>query len=427
MAGLFGGSSPDLVKKWNLSSFIAEDSPRVQSNSGVASGLPEIKLSDLNKNIKQINLNMSKLSMEYDKLFRKFGFKSADLKKYIKVLLERDDIGETLSALENSDINILINQMRIIENKTKLESERFKQIRDEKKLQLDILKASGAAVDNSGTQVNVQQNSPIAVASMAGRNVSPGTIDLGAISNVPVIEHQSSAANIQIPEVTKESSEKSENTIESVTPEPIPTNFVSSNLQYEAKKLDDGAGVSNPTSPAKSTLDAMKNIVVAADNFNETTTLADTAKNSVDIMMERMRNKESMLQNNTNLLGHNLNTSLAGIKMKKTPHTRVLYVNVDDGTFYEKGFYTNPDGSLGPELPADSFIPRSVTHLGELEFDTVNREVTTYYEDTSIPYRLVTTSSGMGEFYNNEWNDNKTNKYRITEDVLAVLRAQINA
>ena len=115
MAGLFGGSSPELVKKWNLSSFVAEDSPRIQTGTSIASGLPEIKLSDLNKNIKQINLNMSKLSMEYDKLFRKFGFKSADLKKYIKVLLERDDIGETLSALENSDINILINQMRIID------------------------------------------------------------------------------------------------------------------------------------------------------------------------------------------------------------------------------------------------------------------------------------------------------------------------
>ena len=422
MAGLFGGSSPDLVKKWNLSSFVAEDSPRVQSNS-VASSLPEIKLSDLNKNIKQINLNMSKLSMEYDKLFRKFGFKSADLKKYIKVLLERDDIGETLSALENSDINILINQMRIIENKTKLESERFKQIRDEKKLQLDILKASGAAIDNSGTQVNVQQNSPIAVASMASRNTSPGTIDIGSISNVPVIEHQSTAANIQVPEGAKENTETK---LESVTPEPIPSNFVSTDLHYEAKKMESGDNV-NPTSPAKSTLDVMKNIVVAADNFNEATTLADTAKNSVDIMMERMKNKENMLKNNTNLLGHNLNTSLAGIKMKKTPHTRILYVNVDDGTFYEKGFYLNQDGSIGPELPADSFIPRSVTHLGELEFDTVNREVTTYYEDTAIPYRLVTTSSGMGEFYNNEWNDNKTNKYRITEDVLAVLRAQINA
>ena len=418
MAGLFGGSSPDLVKKWNLSSFISEDSPRIQSNS-TPSGLPEIKLSDLNKNIKQINLNMSKLSMEYDKLFRKFGFKSADLKKYIKVLLERDDIGETLSALENSDINILINQMRIIENKTKLESERFKQIRDEKKLQLDILKASGAAIDNSGTQVNVQQNSPIAVASMTGRNTNPGTIDLGSISNVPVIEHQSATTNIKIPEGTKE-------VVEPVNPESIPNNFVSSELKYEANKMETGDGNINPISPAKSTLDAMKNIVVAADNFNETTTVADIHKNSVDIMMERMQNKDNMLKNNTNLLGHNLNTSLAGIKMKKTPHTRVLFVNVDDGTFYEKGFYLNKDGTVGPELPADSFIPRSVTHLGELEFDTVNREVTTYYEDTSIPYKLVTTSSGMGEFYNNEWNNNKTDKYRISEDVLAVLRAQIN-
>lgn len=423
MAGLFGGSSPELVKKWNLSSFVAEDSPRIQTGTSIASGLPEIKLSDLNKNIKQINLNMSKLSMEYDKLFRKFGFKSADLKKYIKVLLERDDIGETLSALENSDINILINQMRIIENKSKLESERFKQIRDEKKLQLDILKASGAAVDNSGTQVNVQQNSPIAVASMAGRNIAPGTIDLGAISNIPVIEHQSTTANIQVP--TENPKEKE--TVEAVSNEPIPANFVSNSLQYEANKLDKGADGSNPTSPAKSTLDAMKSIVVASDNFDGSTTMADIHKNSVDIMIERMKNKDSMLSHNTNLLGHNLNTSLAGLKMKKTPHTRILYVNVDDGTFYEKGFYLNQDGSIGPELPPDNFIPRSVTHLGELEFDTINREVTTYYEDTPIPYRLVTTSSGMGEFYNNEWNDNKTNKYRIPEDVLVVLRAQVNA
>lgn len=415
MAGLFGGSSPDLVKKWNLSSFISEDSPRIQNTtSNVTSSLPEIRLTDLNKNIKQINLNMSKLSMEYDKLFRKFGFKSADLKKYIKVLLERDDIGETLSALENSDINILINQMRIIEDKTKLESERFKQIRDEKKLQLDILKANGTAVDNSGTQVNVQQNSPIAVASMAGRSVTPNTIDIGAINNVPVIEHQNMEAKIQVPESSKEP----------VTNEAIPSNFISNDLQYEAKKME--TTDINPTSPAKSTLDAMKKVVVAADNFNETTTLADIHKNSVDIMLERMNNKETMLKNNTNLLGHNLNTSLAGIKMKKTPHTRIIYVNVDDGTFYEKGFYLNQDGSIGAELPKDSFIPRSVTHMGELEFDTVNREVTTYYEDTAIPYRLVTTSAGMGEFYNNEWNDNKTDKYRIPEDVLVVLRAQLN-
>ena len=69
MAGLFGGSSPDLVKKWNLSSFISEDSPRIQNTtSNVTSSLPEIRLTDLNKNIKQINLNMSKLSMEYCQL-----------------------------------------------------------------------------------------------------------------------------------------------------------------------------------------------------------------------------------------------------------------------------------------------------------------------------------------------------------------------
>lgn len=424
MAGLFGGSSPELVKKWNLSSFVSEDSPRIQTGSSIQSGLPDIKLSDLNKNIKQINLNMSKLSMEYDKLYRKFGFKSADLKKYIKILLERDDIGETLSALENSDINILINQMRIIENKSKLESERFKQIRDEKKLQLDILKASGAAIDNSGTQVNVQQNSPIAVASMATRNVAPNTIDLGAISNVPVIEHQSSPANIKIPLENKENELA---TVDSNLSEPIPNNFISNEVKYEAKKLESGDGTINPTKPAKSTLDIMKNIVIATDNFDKSTTMADVHKNSVDIMIDRMKNKESLLSHNKNLLGHDLNTSLAGLKMKKTPHTRVLYVNVEDGSFYERGFYLNQDGTIGPELPRDNFIPRSVTHLGELEFDTINREVTTYYEDTPIPYRLVNTSDDMGEFYNNEWNDNKTNKYRIPEDVLVVLKTQLNS
>ena len=72
-----------------------------------------------------------------------------------------------------------------------------------------------------------------------------------------------------------------------------------------------------------------------------------------------MKNKYVMLLDTTSLLGHNLNTSLAGLKMKKTPHTRILYVNVDDGTFYEKGFYLNQDGSIGPELPPDNFIPRS--------------------------------------------------------------------
>lgn len=428
MSGLFGGSSPNLVKKWNLSSFVSEDSPRLSTKSNTTpSSLPELNLSDVSKNIKQINLTMSKLSMEYDKLFRKFGLKSADLKKYIKTLIERDDIGETLSALENADINIIVNQMRILDAKAKLESDRFKQIRDEKKTQLDILKASGQAIGDTGVAVVQQNNSPTAISSLAKSVNNDSAIDLGTINvaSLPVIDTVSkiNTPAIEVKEPVPNVLEELASNKVQMEPARVDTNPTLPSQTVEVKSEI----IPEPVAPSLSTMSRLKDQIVSSDILGtNVTTLHDVNKSNIDIIKERLMNKQDLLESGDTMLGHDLKKSLTGIRQRNTKHTRVLYVNVNNGTYYTKGFYVDDNGNPTTELPRDYFIEYSIIHLGDLEFDIVNKQVTTYYEDEPIPYVLVNNDSGMSQFYIDEWNNPKTDRFRLDEEVLLKLRAQYN-
>ncbi len=67
-----------------------------------------------------------------------------------------------IAALWGVESNLITSQMRALENKQKIEAERFKQIRDEKKLAKDRSSTSDGNNSNTNNGVtNIITNSPL--------------------------------------------------------------------------------------------------------------------------------------------------------------------------------------------------------------------------------------------------------------------------
>ena len=147
---------------------------------------------------------------------------------------------------------------------------------------------------------------------------------------------------------------------------------------------------------------------------NAVRTVADQLDEKMDIVKVRLAKKDNLI-NASNALGHNYNTSIDNIIMNKTPHKVKLFVNPDTGRFWEKAFTRDENGEY--TIEAKEFHPRSVTHLGDLQFDIMAKQVTTYYDDVPIEFELDRNESHMGEFYMQEWNDPKTEKFLIPAEI----------
>lgn len=375
--------SAKIDKKWNIGNFITSS---YKTARGITVNGADASEVDLNKNLNAIVKDYGRNEKEYDTLYRELMLKRNETKKEISEMKASNAKFADIISAQNNDITIMGTQLRVLEDKQKLTSEKYKTMQAERKLWKEL--TAKQVVEEKPAVNNFISNSPLSVGQMATSTAVPTTIPIAAVAPtaIPTVEHK-----------------RPENFLDPI--------YETANAELKDKEEKEGAkSPSAPIAPVPGS-----DIVVSRDVYgNAVRTVADQLDEKMDIVKVRLAKKDNLI-NASNALGHNYNTSIDNIIMNKTPHKVKLFVNPDTGRFWEKAFTRDENGEY--TIEAKEFHPRSVTHLGDLQFDIMAKQVTTYYDDVPIEFELDRNESHMGEFYMQEWNDPKTEKFLIPAEI----------
>lgn len=386
--------STKLDKKWNIGNFITSSYKTARGISVNANDASEV---DLNKMISNINRDFGRNEKDYDSLYRELMLKRNETKKEVAEMKARNAKYVDIVSAQGNDITIMGTQLRILEDKQKLTSEKYKTIQAEKKLWKDM-QAKTEGNDKPAVN-NFITNSPLSVGQMASGmvNNNPRTVPIADLGSFPINEYK-----------------QNENYLKPIAET---ANKELENEEANNKELAKNSQVTSNNIPGS-------NIAVNKDIFgNVTKTVADQFDEKMDIVKARLARKD-VLMSEHNSLGHDYNVSVDNLVMTKTPHQIKLFVNPDTGRFWEKAFTMDKDGKYTVEL--DTYHPRSITHLGDLEFDIPSKKVVTYYDDTPIDFEIDRNENHMGDFYINEWNNEKNDKFTIPVDICNQMSSILN-
>lgn len=422
---LFGSTSNNTIKlnpKWSISQYLS--SPSKYSSSATSSnsdGISEnIKL-ELERAINEINNKCNRSVMDFDKIFKDLATRRKELKSLLTELQATARPAD-LAALWGVESNLIVNQLRALENKQKIESERFKHIRDEKKLAKE---RSGPSTEtngnNNGITNTIITNSPLATSETL--TATPKTQGIN-IANIPSDLLVRSTGKFESkndiePAQIIEHKEK--------VPLPIPTSNndeavveQSSNPSEPSETTAEQTVVSTPSLTSNSGSGGSDgDIVVTTDltGLNQVT-INDITKDMNQRVQNRLMHKEEIM-NTPTITGHKLTTSLNTIYSKSVPHKEVLFI-APDGRYYTKAFTTDENGEYTKELT--EFPLKSLTHINSISFNPARHTCQFYFYNTdNKEYRMVDDMSGAPQFYIDEWNKPKNDKYILDSDTVNAL------
>lgn len=422
---LFGSTSNNTIKlnpKWSISQYLS--SPSKYSSSATSSnsdGISEnIKL-ELERAINEINNKCNRSVMDFDKIFKDLATRRKELKSLLTELQATARPAD-LAALWGVESNLIVNQLRALENKQKIESERFKHIRDEKKLAKE---RSGPSTEpngnNNGITNTIITNSPLATSETL--TATPKTQGIN-IANIPSDLLVRSTGKFESkndiePAQIIEHKEK--------VPLPIPTSNndeavveQSSNPSEPSETTAEQTVVSTPSLTSNSGSGGSDgDIVVTTDltGLNQVT-INDITKDMNQRVQNRLMHKEEIM-NTPTITGHKLTTSLNTIYSKSVPHKEVLFI-APDGRYYTKAFTTDENGEYTKELT--EFPLKSLTHINSISFNPARHTCQFYFYNTdNKEYRMVDDMSGAPQFYIDEWNKPKNDKYILDSDTVNTL------
>ena len=379
--------SAKLDKKWNIGNFITSS---YKTARGISVNGNEVGDVDLNKIIASINRDFGRNEKDYDSLYRELMLKRNETKKEVAEMKASNAKFMDIISAQGNDINIMNTQLRVLEDKQKLTSEKYKTIQAEKKLWKDMQAKNDVSSDKPAVN-NFITNSPLSVGQMASAAVSqvPRTVPIASIGALPVNEYKQSE------DFLKPIAENANKELEEVQ----------ANAEKELAKSSQVISTPIPGS----------DIAVSKDLFGNTTkTVADQLDEKMDVVRARLARKDVLMKDH-NGLGHDYTTSIDNLVMNKTPHEVRLFVNPDTGRFWEKAFTRDSEGQY--TIEAKEYHPRGIVHLGDLQFDIAAKKVVTYYDDTPIDFELDRNENHMGEFYMKEWNDPKNDKFAVPTDL----------
>lgn len=382
---LFGMSEGiQLGSKWSIQDFVNVGSKYRRSGySAIDPNMDTNLKMELERAIKEADLRYSKLTVDYDKMFRDLTSKRRELKtlmEEVKAFAKPQDI----AMLWNSEISLIGHQIRVIEDKQKLEGERFKNVREEKKLAKEknpepIAAAGGNVI--IGGPLQVAQNA----ANVTTDNRSVGANEIGVVPLVTNAERVPLAMNPT-------------------------TNYVGTTAEQPV--------MVPPSSPiAVNTAFKAETPVYQDITGSVVTTAADLTSRDAEDIQRILDNKEQYLKMTTSL-GTNYASSLAAMENRRKDLKEVMYVNITDGSFYTRAFeMNNATGQYDTEVL--NYQYKSVKHINKVKFNPMTHECSMlYYPEDNIMFELVSDDAAMPEFYKKEWADSKTDLYRLPPDDL---------
>lgn len=419
MTDLFGTSSNiKLSRKWNINNFLSNPGNYRSTSSSVDSATGtmtnDMKL-ELDRTIKAIEISYSKSSLDFDKIFRDLSTRRKELKA-LMVELQATAKPVDIAALWSVESNLIVNQIRALENKQKIESEKFKQIRDEKKLMKEKVVASPDNGGNNNGVTNIITNSPLATANnLAAVNAQPNkAISVGNIDPNLILK-SSSVFNKDIPVIEDKKPE---------TSFPIPTTVVAKE-PVTVETTAEQTVVNTPSVEEVQTVAVSNNseqmMIAEGDTVVSTNLIGDKVVTVNDIqsginerVAQRLNDRDNILKNEKTITGYNYQHSLDTIVSKSIPHVEKLFICPHTGEYYTRAYTKDESGNYTKEIT--NFPLKSITHIGQLSLNPLHKKATFYYYPDAKDYTLVDNMDNAPEFYKNEWLNPKTEKYKLDYD-----------
>lgn len=400
-----GGHEVKLNTKWSIANYLSSPTGYKSNSltSATSSEQSDIIKQELERAINSINATYNRSSMDFDKIFKDLATRRKELKAFM-MEIQATAKPVDVAALWGVESNLITSQMRALENKQKIEAERFKQIRDEKKLAKDRSSTSDQTGNNNTNGVtNIITNSPLGTSeSIVNSNVRTAGIDLNSIPTQMVVKAPSKFGANQPVDVTPIEHKEA-------IPNIIPTTPVEEVVETTAEQT-----VVNTPSLGGAEGDT---IVTTDITGLHPVTINDVVSGMNERVAQRLKNKEESLNTKT-ITGYSLNTSLKTIVAKATPHKEKVYV-APDGKYYVRAFETDGDGNCVKEMT--NYPYKSLVHLGSLSFQPLHHKVNYYYYPDPKDYELVDDMSGAPEFYKEEWDKIKNEKYILDPDTVNTL------
>lgn len=379
MADILGGwggdgNKPAFKSNFNINRYISNQAKQIASWSSTGQIPNKNDVIELDKTLKAIEANANKTILEYERLYRELVQKRTELKATIEAMAGSAD-AKGLAELHQTDIDLMNIQLRVIDSKIKASQDKFKNMRDEKKMYIDKSKSSGV-VEQVAPTVNLQNiNSPIAYTSDQGasRNIVSGDI----ISNTEVV-----------------------------------TNTTSNSLKDITERQQ--AALSESLNREKESASLSQNILGTT-----TKTLSEHKSQVSDVISERLNrlNDDKVSYGTKGPLDVHLDTSLNALKTKNIEKEEVMYIDKYTGRFYCKAFTKDEDGNF--TVPMKEYAEPGVSIVGSgLKFSVVQKTVKPAFCENTFRYELVEDDTEMSENYRAQWSKPDNDEFMVDSDLL---------
>ena len=411
--GLFGGDSDiKLNSKWNINTFLANpgnyrstSSSSLQPANGGSTLSSDLKL-ELDRSIKAIEMAYSKSTLDFDKIFRDLATRRKELKA-LMAELQATARPADLAALWGVESNLIVNQLRALENKQKNESEKFKHIRDEKKLIRDKMGNDTGTGTNNGV-TNIITNNPLSAAEgLTKQAASPMGYNIGTIASDAIIK-PSEMFKREEPETIEFKPSPTVPPLPAKSEEPVMEETTAEQTVVKAPSI-------SKEEPMKPT-DMIDGDVVVQSTMTgvKPITVSDIQSNINSKLAERMAQRDNILSDVDTITGYNYQHSLDAITSKSQPHVEKLFICPATGEYYVKAYGKDSNGEFTREIP--NFPLKSITHIGQLSLNPLHKKAQFYYYPDAKDYVLVENMDDAPQFYKDEWSDHKTDKFKLDFD-----------
>lgn len=380
MADLLGGfegsgNKPAFKANFNINKYVSSSSLKGMPYGVSGTTLSKNEVYELDRTLKAIEATSNKTILEYERLYRELVQKRKELKATIEAMAGSAD-AKGLAELHQTDIDLMNIQLRLIDSKIKASQDKFKNIRDEKKMYIDKSKSSSASEVATPT-VNLQNiNSPIAYTgnNPASRNIVSGDI-LTADSNVVTTNTSSTL---------KEVSERPQASLDEVL-----------NRNQESASLS-------------------QNIL-----GKTTETVSEHESRMKDVISDRLKNldEDKVSYGTKGPLDVHLDTSLNALKTKNIEKEEVMYIDKYTGRFYCKAFTKDENGDF--TVPMKDYTEPGIAIVGSgLKFSPVQKTVKPAFCENAFRYELVEDDSDMSDSYRAQWSKPNNDEFMIDSDLL---------
>ena len=387
--------------RWNINSFLNSGKRKdiIINNKEI----PKEDIQQLDQVIRLIDAEFNKITSELSRQEKSLTVIESQLNKRIDKFSDLGEPGEIEIQYRKMALDIISAKTKISMEKAKLYESKIKQMREERKAIYDKNKGNAPVVSETSTE---NLANPIGVANgiqNTGFNTIGVNIPQYVVSNLktmkPAETPQANTTQEPVgaskPQVTQE--------VKGDGSSPATFQVAEEGRATPVVEVANKDEVINPNS-----------VNIATEN---TITVQDQYQKNLELIKIRERNKETLLRNQEGVLGAKMIRSLDSLVSNVEKPEERLFVDKDSGKFWIEGFVKDENGN---RVKSDSYIHKSVMHIGKVRFDVKNHLAKTSHYDESIPFEIVDESS-MPEFYVKEWNKESSQRYLLDEGILELL------